>query len=381
MNATVAELSSDGVDSAGEGERHLLAPGPTFERGGEAFDPAERGFTAVHNYALYFWRPYLGNTAFGLWELLVSFCYGDSDTAFPSLSRLSRMLTNSDHSRAVVTGRRGYRGALDRLQREGLVQVSRRGQGPTARYTFRMCKVLPLLRPEQVAHLSPGLRRDHAWWLERLGIDASAYQGAFPVRESPWSLDQGERSPPCGANGARRDASSPGDTPTPEGGEAPHPIRGDASRSKCLPSARRASAAPGNTPVHRGRAGAAPRSKGEAAHSANNTQEEDPLTIWWKETTDALKGQMDPAAWHNWLAGSRAVAFQDGELTVQAPSAWVREALERRLAMVVRRLLVAASEGRVRKVRFVFMEDKASRSTRDEASRSRRDHGGEGCGR
>ena len=95
------------------------------------------------------------------------------------------------------------------------------------------------------------------------------------------------------------------------------------------------------------------------------------MTIWWKETINELKSQMDPAAWRHWFAGSRAVAFHGGELTAQAPSAWAREALERRLATVVRRLLVAVSDGRVQEVRFVYDED--------EASRSGRGGGGEGC--
>ena len=54
----------------------LLEAGPVFELDGVEFDPAQQGYTQVHNYALYFWRPYLGNTAFALWELLLSFCSG-----------------------------------------------------------------------------------------------------------------------------------------------------------------------------------------------------------------------------------------------------------------------------------------------------------------
>jgi len=73
----------------------LARESPWREMGAER-DPARTGFTVVHNYAHYFWRPYLGNAAFSLWELLVSFCYGNKDTAFPSLSHLARMLTNSD---------------------------------------------------------------------------------------------------------------------------------------------------------------------------------------------------------------------------------------------------------------------------------------------
>jgi len=176
-----------------------------------AVDPAQCGYTAVHNYALYFWRPYLGNTAFSLWELLLSFCYGDRDVAYPSISRLARMLTNSDSSRAVVSGRRrgdgaSRPGALDILQRSGLVRVRRRGVGPMSSYDFTVRRVLPLLQPEQVARLSPGLQRDHALWLARHGADdgdttadgegsredaagsAAADRGSTknPDQETPW---------------------------------------------------------------------------------------------------------------------------------------------------------------------------------------------------
>jgi len=63
------------------------------------------GFVMIPHYAQYFWRPYLGLAAFALWQMLLSFCYGRKDTAWPSVSRLSRMLTNSDNSRHVVRGR------------------------------------------------------------------------------------------------------------------------------------------------------------------------------------------------------------------------------------------------------------------------------------
>jgi hypothetical protein len=150
-----------------EQEVGLLAEEVSFVVGGVEANPAQHGYTAVYNYASYFWRPYLGSSAFALWELLLSFCYGDNNTVYPSIARLARMLTNSDRSRAVVTGRRKAgkvsrtaqvsrgNGALDVLRRERLVQVLRKGDGPISSYTFRVCKMLPVLRPEQVARLSP----------------------------------------------------------------------------------------------------------------------------------------------------------------------------------------------------------------------------------
>jgi len=297
-------------------DAELLDAGPSFELQGIEINPAQHGYTIVHNYALYFWRPYLGNTAFALWELLLSFCYGDCDTAYPSISRLSRMLTNSDHSRAVVTGRRrtgpaarsGARskchhpGALDVLRRERLVQVMRRGHGPTTRYTFRVLKWLPLLRPEQVARLSPSLQRDHATWLERYGIDAQSYRQAFRNEPSP-SMNPGNDAGP----------TPPDPDLTPADGD----------------------------------------NRGAAGDSTNNPQEKDPVNHWWQETLSELRRQLMPSMFETLLMGAEVRSFQSGVLTVRAPSEWARQTLQHRLSTVIQRLLFAISDARVQQVRFV----------------------------
>jgi len=295
----------------------LLEAGPSFVVRGMEVNPAQHGYTIVHNYALYFWRPYLGNTAFALWELLLSFCYGDCDIAYPSISRLARMLTNSDHSRAVVTGRRRRGdpcdrrtrpcGALDVLRRERLVQVMRRGQGPTASYTFRVLKSLPLLRPEQVARLSPSLQRDHSTWLERYGIDAQTYHQAC----LQWASDQ-----PSDAAGQTPAAAhiTPAVSDNPEG-------------------------ALGNT--------------GHAPGDMNNSKEKDLINNWWQETLTELRRQLTRSTFETCLLGTEACSFQDGVLTLKAPGALACEMLQHRLAPLVRRELVAVSEARVQQVRFV----------------------------
>ncbi len=291
----------------------LLKEGSIFEVRGMEVNPAQHGYTIVHNYALYFGRPYLGNTAFGLWELLLSFCYGDCDVAYPSISRLARMLTNSDYSRAVVTGRRSapresaapeaketqarkqtraakrscYQGALDVLCRERLLQVRRRGQGPTTRYTFRVSKSLPLLRPEQAAHLSPSLQRDHAAWLERYGIDEQAYRQAF-------------------------DASAHGD-----------------------------------------RTGDGPRRGRVALHSTSNPQEKDPMNYWWQETLTELRRQWARSTFETYLLPTKTCTFQDGLLPVKVTGSPACDMLQRRLAVVIKRMLIAVSDGKVQDVHFV----------------------------
>ena len=304
----------------------LLEPGPCFECEGEYIDPAQQGYAVVHNYAAYFWRPYLGNTAFALWELLVSFCYGERDVAFPSISRLARMLTNSDHSRAVVTGRRRPRatkgtgpaaerrtlGALEVLRRERLVQVRRRGRGPTARYTFRLLKTLPLLRPEQVARLSPKLQYDHANWLERYGIDDAAYREAFGAEDGPPTRADGDSA--AGAS----TLAAPDSTPA-----APH------------------------SPA------AASDDRAAAPNSTNNHYKNHPIEKWWQDTLDSLRLQVLRHTFYTYFGNTRPVAWEEGELTVCAWSPQQRELLEHRLAPLVLRELAEASAGQVLSVRFV----------------------------
>jgi len=255
-------------------EQDLLDPGPTFALRGVDLNPAQHGYTQIHNYALYFWRPYLGNTAFSLWELLVSFCYGSADSAYPSISRLARMLTNSDHSRAVVTGRavrpgpqpldkagqpHGL-GALQVLRRERLVQVHCRGHGPTTHYTFRILKTLPLLRPDQVQRLSPKLQRDHALWLERYGIDTEQYAQAF-----------------------------------------------DSQAGEALDL----------TPVVAESTAAAPDLRGEAGRATNHPHEQATYQDWWQEFLSEQHQQLDPDLFQSCLAGAEACALQEGVLSVQ----------------------------------------------------------------
>jgi hypothetical protein len=306
MAESSAMRRTEGPPLSDEG---LLEDGPTFDRAGSPFDPAQQGYTLLHNYALYFWRPYLGNTAFALWELLVSFCYRESDSAYPSISRLARMLTNSDHSRAVVTGRRRrkragqprYLGALGVLRRELLVQVTTRGEGRAVRYTFRVRKQLPLLRPHQVARLSPCLQRDHAAWLQRYGIDRQAYHRAF---------------------------------------DRPAPTR--------VPSARE----PEKRGEDQGTTAAAPRSTPAAPGSTKNPQEEAPYKQWWGETVQQLRTQLDPAMFGFVLCETNARSFQEGVLTVKVRSETARDILQRRLVVTVRRTLLAVSDGQVQQVHF-----------------------------
>jgi hypothetical protein len=328
-----------------EPEEGLLEPEAAFVVDGVEVNPTGQGYTAVHNYAHYFWRPYLGNTAFALWELLLSFCFGDGDTAYPSIARLARMLTNSDYSRAVVTGRRKAAqtlgvaaaktlgvsqtprvsrsdGALDILRRERLVQVVRQGDGQMSHYTFRVLKTLPLLRPDQLARLSSRLQHDHRVWLERRGIDPATYRQAFAAPEP---------SEPSTRRARTAHSAAPDITPPAAPDITP---RGAADTT---PSAPRTT-------------GAAPDTGGAAPHTTNHPQEESLLNQWWEEALTELRPQLLRGTYDVCLLRTKVRSFQDGVLTLRAASPLVQDVLQHRLLPLVRRTLDEVSRGQVREV-------------------------------
>jgi len=294
----------------GATDAELPGNNATLMRGGEPFDPSRHGFVRVHLYALYFWRPYLGNTAFSLWELLLSYCFGENDIAFPSLSRLARTLTNSDHSRAVVSGRRrsGGRsaGALAVLEREGLVEVQRQGSGPRTRYRFRVVKALPLLRPDQVARLSPVLQADHIAWLQRLGVNEGAYERA-------WQADLGSGAA-RGSAGAKEslDLTLPADVPD-------------------------------TRPEHQG--------------STNKIQEEEGPEWWWQRMREYLEATFGFLGARRYTSGSRVIGFADGLLTVEVQSQAALHALGGRMSSVFESWLPDFSGGLAHGVHIVLRAD------------------------
>jgi len=279
-------------------------------------DPAglSRGFVMIPHYAQYFWRPYLGLAAFALWEVLLSFCYGSKDTAWPSVSRLSRVLTNSDNSRHVVRGRmrrdhgreRFVPGALQVLQRERIVRVlgaeGNRGadSGRGATYVFRVRKSLPLLRPEQVSRLSPSLQRDHARFLAR----------AEGSKEKPGALDTD---------------TDAWDTGPDTGGSSPD----DADRG--------------------------PDTRGD---TNNNYQQDQRIRDdRWEDVVSELSLQLDPAVWDRLVKLTEAYLDAEGEvLTITSRDRYALDLVEHRFSAVVQRV-VERVYGRALELRFEWREE------------------------
>lgn len=344
---------ADGHAPTTSADDDLLPSGPTFALGNDIVDPAHQGFTIVHNYALYFWRPYLGNTAFALWVLLVSFAFGDDGIAYPSISRLARILSNSDNSRAIITGRRkeresrGYAGALALLRHERLVQTIARGHGPNVRYVFRVLKQLPLLRPEQVARLSPRLQEDHANWLDRYGIAYEDYYDAFaPVDAARGSTSaEGQAAAPP-APRARWGQGRPG-TAAPR--TPPAAPRASAPRTPA--------AAPGADRAAPGNGGAAPRPTGDAPDETNNTSSISLYQYWWEEALIVFRKQVGDLMVDAYLGKLQPIGLKDGIFYLRAPKDSLAKEIPNRFAGCLR-LMVGISLGEVQEVRVIGPEGK-----------------------
>lgn len=144
-------------------------------------EPTRRGFQLTYNYSIHFWLPTLGPATFATWQALISFCYGDKTTCYPSISLLGDMIANGN--RKAITGRwrgagdlrRREEGALEKLEAAALLHVETAFTGPDTRHTFHVVKEPPLLTPVQLAALPASLRRLHARLLIRSGMHHATY--------------------------------------------------------------------------------------------------------------------------------------------------------------------------------------------------------------
>lgn len=145
-------------------------------------EPTLRGYHVTWNYGTRYWLPFLGPIPWVVWQTLLSFCFGQRDTCWPSISLVADIATGGN--RNLVTGRwrgrgsnrRRQPGALDALADAGLLSIQTAETGRPARYTFHVLREPPLLAPDQLAQLPPRLRQLHADLLARCNIDQETYQ-------------------------------------------------------------------------------------------------------------------------------------------------------------------------------------------------------------
>ena len=145
-------------------------------------EPTRRGYQITYNYAVRFWLPTLGAVDYATWLALISFCYADKTTCYPSINLLADLAANGN--RNTIIGRwRGQgdtrhrqTGALEHLEAHGLLIVQTKSAGPTARHVFHVIKEPPLLTPQQLANLSVRLQQMHTDLLLRCGMDDATYR-------------------------------------------------------------------------------------------------------------------------------------------------------------------------------------------------------------
>jgi len=152
------------------------------------FDPAQKGFVMVSNYALQFWQPYLATrerengarspVAFQLWQALRSFpaaWNGRNSPWWPSVQTLADIVANGNRHKLLGRAERKDRtrtvGALEVLEQERIVWTQAYGDGRDTIYYFRVLDNLPLLTPAQAAKLTQRLQERHQREVSKCNLD------------------------------------------------------------------------------------------------------------------------------------------------------------------------------------------------------------------
>lgn len=124
----------------------------------------EGQFTMVNNYFIYYWQPFLKQGAFSLYITLKSFCYGEKDYCFPSISR-----TLTAHSGQSVTT---IRKNLNLLEEYGFIfrfytHSENKEKSGEMTPIIKIRKNCPLLPNELIEKLPKPLRVKHDEFMEK----------------------------------------------------------------------------------------------------------------------------------------------------------------------------------------------------------------------
>ena len=136
-------------------------------------DPKLVGYQVLTNYESTYWRALVGNDAWGLYEVLRSFCHEGNATCYPSVNLLLSILGLKQ--RRVLTGwvtlvkgkEYRYPGLMEILQEHKLAVAEVQGEGPKMRYVFHVNMTPTLLTDTQLSRLPNVLQKKHAELLER----------------------------------------------------------------------------------------------------------------------------------------------------------------------------------------------------------------------
>jgi hypothetical protein len=136
-------------------------------------DPKMVGYQVLTNYESGYWRALVGNDAWGLYEVLRSFCHNNNRTCHPSIRLLVTTLGLKE--KRVLTGwtktLKGkvyhYPGLIEILQQAGLVIAEVQGKPPKTSYLFHVNLTPGLLTEAQIQQLPAILQKKHAELLAR----------------------------------------------------------------------------------------------------------------------------------------------------------------------------------------------------------------------
>lgn len=148
-------------------------PDIPFTVQGYVTDPKFIGYQVLTNYENIYWRAYVGNEVWSLYEVLRGFCHEGNPSCFPSIRYLSDILGLKDRRRLTgrITKTNGveyrYPGLIDVLQEKGLVIAEVKGEEPMTQYVFHVNLTPPLLKDDQLATLPLLLQERHQGLIEK----------------------------------------------------------------------------------------------------------------------------------------------------------------------------------------------------------------------
>ena len=152
---------------------HTSADAPISIQG-YVTDPKQVGYQHLTNYENFYWRPLVGNEAWGLYEVLRGHCRSDNSSCRPTLNTLMAILGIKD--RRELTGRiktvKGkeyrYPGWIEVLQSYELIIAEVLGEGPKMSYTFHVNQTPGLLSQTQLSQLPPIVQKKHQALIDRV---------------------------------------------------------------------------------------------------------------------------------------------------------------------------------------------------------------------
>ena len=184
-------------------------------------DPTRYGYQVLYNYGSTYWRALLGNGAWGLYEVLRSFCHtgGEDASQFTvrvSITLLQEILGVKD--RTVLIGRvkkanrktYTYPGWIEVLQTHGLLTAREIVVKKQMQYAFDVLLHPPQLTQEQVAQLPTRLQKKHTQLLERCQQASEKREGQIRKLRNEGVLFRGgkHRNEPVG-NSKEQDLEIP----------------------------------------------------------------------------------------------------------------------------------------------------------------------------